>query len=85
MHKNTKKFMYRIRERIANLEADIDERLSEIMQAEAPKKVSVNSGPNWIDSDEISDDPIGSSKGSIIDFLAGKTKVKSYSQRGKRD
>ena len=90
MDNKTKKFMYRLRERTSERAREMEERIAQRMDSimssdtdgkdAAPKK----KGPAWIKG-RRHNKPIGDPKGRIIDFLVGKTQVKSFNQRGERE
>lgn len=81
MHNRTKQFMSRLRERAEHLEAEFEDRIAELLKRPEPAtEPQINTGPDWIDTSNVKSHT--RKKGSAIDFLVGKTKVKSYNQRG---
>jgi len=83
MHNRTKKFMSRLHKRAQQLEEECEERVVDIMKRPAlPKKTVINTGPEWLDTSDV--ESYTQRKGAVIDFLVGKTKVKSYNQRGEK-
>jgi hypothetical protein len=83
MHNRTKQFMSRLQNRAQRLEEECEERIVDLMKRPTSKKKPViNKGPEWIDTSEVESHT--KQKGAVIDFLIGKTKVKSYNQRGEK-
>jgi hypothetical protein len=83
MHIRTKKFMSRLRKHAQRLEEECEERIVDLMKRPASQNnPAAYAGPDWIDTSDV--ETHTKEKGAVIDFLVGKTKVKSYNQRGEK-
>jgi hypothetical protein len=84
MRSKTKTFMKRFQERTSNLEHKAQQLRDKINSGAKRTVQPVTPSPVWI-GDRTGENAKYTDKGSLLDFLSGKVKIKTYNERNERD